>query len=508
MPPPADANRITADPPSPHHMQPLTPRLLNQSLPMLADTHKALSVLLGKSSARNPELQPIILKDPGAAVAILRQLHASRPDATANVSDMAHAVSLLGFSALERLLQQVAVIEPDDSIASQALMLAYSQAAHAAHFARFLADARSLSKPDELATSALLQHPALLTLAVMDPEAMLRAGYAIQQGVPAEIACQAELGSSLNQVNRSLADVWGLPELTRAAMDNQNMHAIRSIPVRLAGDLAQVMVHGRCSEETETLTALLGNFLNQPIALTSARLHSEAAEAARDLYLLGYPTAAFECLLLPLSEEADDDAPEELTRLWAKQARDNQQAAPLPPPVPAVASPKNKVPTHRAAPNPAKPDLHGVLTDTLQQMLQHTSANRVMFAMLSRDRKKLQARLVMGLDQGSNQTADLRQLATPVGGKDIFSLLLKKTQSIWLHSDNLTRYQAHLPPPLDILPSEQGWVAMSLFVRHKPMGLFYADSSGTEPLNEQDYQRFRQLCQRATNGLNNLTKAA
>lgn len=492
-------------------MQPQTARLRDQTLPMLAQTHAALSTLLGKHSLRNPQLQPILLKDPGATLAVLRQLHANRPDAAANVSDMAHAVSLLGFGALEQILQQTSVIEPDDSIASRALMLAYSQAGHAAHFARFLAGARSLAKPDELATSALLQHPSALALAALDPEAALRASHVIQEGVPVETALQAELGAAPNQVDLDLAKAWGLPALAHAAMDNREVQATRAIPIRLAGDLAQVMAFGRCSEETRTITALLANYLDQPTEQVSARLHSEAACAARELYPLGYPTAAFACLLLPLPAAAEERVPEELSQLWDKQARAEQRLAPA---TPSPASTSNDAgqaqtaPSQRRPPASARPDLQAVLTDTLQQILQLTEANRVMFAMLGRDRKKLQARLVMGQAPDNGQAMDLNRFVIPMGGKDIFSLLLKKTQSIWVHSGNLTRYQAHLPAPLDGLPSELGWLAMSLFVRNKPMGVFYADSGGAGPLGEQDYQRFRQLCQRATNGLNNLTKAA
>ncbi len=488
-------------------MQPLTDKLRDLSLPMLADTHEALAALLGKHSLRNPELQPVLLKDPGAALAILRQLHASRPDAAANVSDMAHAISMLGLGALEQVLEQTSVFTPDDSNRSRALMLAYSQAAHAAHFARFLASVRQLAKPDELATCALFQHLSTLALAVRDPEAVLRASYVIQQGVPTESAFRAELGVSPGLTDQQLAASWGLPALARAAMDDQDMLTPRSIPVRLAGDLAQVMTLGRCSEESNTLTVLLANYLDQAADRTVAQLHSEAARAARQLHPLGYPTAAFTCLLLPEAVDADEEMPEELIRLWAAKAR-RQRTAPVTASSPADAVRKDDSVAPSAPEGRARPDLQGVLKDTLQQMLTHTGAGRVMFAMVSRDRGQLRSRLVFTEDGDAQSTAELQRFAMPVGGRDVFSLLLKKTQSIWVHSDNLARYQAHLPPPLDGLPGEAGWLAMSLFVRNKPMGLFYADTAGSGHFSEQDYQRFRQLCQRATNGLNNLTRAA
>lgn len=472
-------------------MQLVTPRLAPLRLPMMAATHRDLSELLKKVSARNPDLQPLMLKDPGAAIGIFRLLAELKPGAANQITDIAHAISLMGFGAVERLLDETPVAEPGRDHASQAIALAYSQAAHAAHFAQVLAEGKNLPRPTELATSALVQQPAVLALAVHDPEALLRASYAVQEGVPTDAAFQAELGESINHANRTLAEHWGLPHLAQEAMDNRDMQATRSIPVRLAGDLALAMTFGRCSEETGALVALFSNFLHRPVDQVSGLLHAQAAQAARDLYSLGYPTAAFECLFLPLPQEAEDDIPEELQRLWAKKAKrptaDTATQA-------AASTPKRSAPAQ-----PARPDLQQTLTQIMQRMREDAGLERVMFSLLGKDRRQLQARLFLG----SAKDDVLRRFASPVGGKDLFSLLLKKPQSIWVNAANLDRYQAHLLPPLDQLPSKQGWFAMSLFVRNKPMGLFYADG-GT--LDDQAYQRFRQLVQRASNALNGTAK--
>lgn len=471
-------------------MQLVTPRLVPLRLPMMATTHQGLKALLHRASARNPDLQPLILKDPGAAAAVFRLLAEIKPDAAEQITDITHAISLMGFGTVERLLDETPVTEPGRDHASQAIALAYSQAAHAAHFARMLGEARNLPRPEELATSALLQQPALLALAIHDPEAMLRASYAVQEGVPTESALQAELGESLNHTNRILADAWGLPHLAREAMDNQDMMHTRSIPVRLAGDLALTMTFGRCSEETRTLIALFANFLHRPLDQVSGMLHSEAAEAARSLYSLGYPTAAFECLLLPVADGMEDE-PEELKRLWAKQASLQQTRA----------TARAEATQPQAPARKAKPDMQQTLGLIMKQMREDAGLDRVMFCLLGKDRQQLRARLVLGGDKDDG----LRSFAMPVGGKDLFSLLLSKPQSLRINAANLSRYQAHLKPPLDQLPNHKGWFAMSLFVRNRPMGLFYGDGGRQ---SDQDYQRFRQLVQRAVNTLSGSAKAA
>lgn len=49
--------------------------------------------------------------------------------------------------------------------------------------------------------------------------------------------------------------------------------------------------------------------------------------------------------------------------------------------------------------------------------------------------------------------------------------------------------------------------AMSIHVRDKPVGLFYADRRSLDcKLDEQAYKQFRQICQFAAKGLANLAK--
>jgi hypothetical protein len=224
--------------------------------------------------------------------------------------------------------------------------------------------------------------------------------------------------------------------------------------------LAQTTAASWQHEDRETLTALLSEFLDLSQDEASAWLHRQAADAARSLSRFDYPLPGFELISMPGEDPDWDDDPDHK--------------------IPVFGASRNKAP---APPT----DLHSTMADIMRRIRKDTGSDRVVFAMFNRDRSHLRTRLALG---GTPEDG-LRRLNLDATQKNLFTLLMGKSQSVWLNAENAANYRGYLPHPLAGMLAPEGAYMMSLFVRDKPLGLLYGDGRS---LSEPGYRRFRDLC--------------
>lgn len=448
------------------------PRLPETTLPIMPATARELRRLIDLRTTRNQQLQDVLLSDPAASIAVFRELSRSRPGAGEQVSDAAHAVSLMGMIPFRRLIDSLPEVDDSDDTRRTGSATAYSQAAHAALYAAALGNHKGYGKQPELSTAALLQNPAILALWSLEPESARRASNATRAGVPYETAFGAELGESLDDANRRLGEAWALPRLARQAMGDWDDFNPRPQVVKLADGLAQTTAAGWHSDQTDTYTEVLADFLDLSHDQACAWLHERVIDAARALSHLDYPLPGFEMMFMP-GEIEDDD-----------------QDIPLM----GGSRPHEKPAQEVATANPGKPDLHATMGAVMKRIRTEAGAGRVVFAMLNKERSRLRTRLALG----GNAEDGIRRLDLDLAQKNLFTALMGKPQSLWLNSDNAAKYKGYLPASLRSLLAPQGAFIMSLFVGDRPLGLMYGDG---EALSDTGYRQFRVLCHEATSAL-------
>lgn len=440
-------------------------------------TARELKRLLGLPSTRTGLLQEVLLRDPAAAVAVVRQLGRLRPSAAEQVTDLAHALSLVGLETLPELLGPIPALSESPSGRPNARD-GYSASVHAAAYAGQLARRLGPAQDTTLATAALLQSPAVIALWSADPAAAARATSAAKRGAPGDQAWSEQLGAPLDQVNRALAEAWSFPGLARQALAQGESRSRAEQAVWLAAELARSSGAGWGHPDTGRTTRLLADFLGSEPDEAAAWLRREAVEAARALAPWGYPAPGFELLYMPGDEPPDTEAQDDAV------APDPEAADAAAPTEPAVST----------APATGASEIQALVTRFMRDIQTETGAAQVMFAMLSRDRRRLRTRLVLGIEANHG----LRSLDLELGQRHLFGLLMGKPQSLWLKPDNAGRY-------LELLPEEQrGWLdprgsyLMSLFAGERPLGLFYAAGAAS---GESGYRRFRDLCQATAEAL-------
>jgi HD-like signal output (HDOD) protein len=448
-------------------------RLVDVIPPIMQATAVQLRRLLDRSTTRNPLLQHVLLNDPAAAVAVYRVLGRLRPQACDTVSDAAHAISLIGMLPLQEMIDSLPSLDfdPTQRPLRETAASAYSQAAHAAHYAKALAEHRGLGANHEIPTAALVQNPAVLALWTLDPESAQRATFTTRDGVDFETAFSAELGEPLEDANRRLAEAWSLPALARQAMGDWDDFSSRAQLVELAGALAQTAACGWRNENLQTINVILAEFLDCSEDAAVTWLHRETVAAAAHMTGFCYPLPAFD---LPLTDNEDPD-----------QEDDH--------PLPVFGAWRDKAKEPVAVPQPHE-RIHETIVDVMRRIRRDADTERVMFAMLNPERSRLRARIALG---GSPDDA-LRRLDLDTSEKNLLSMLLSRQQSVWLHRGNAAKFKPFLRPSLSPLFTAGDAYLMSLFVADRPLGLLFADG---RRLSDDGYRRFRALCHEAMQGL-------
>ncbi|MET0049520.1 MAG: hypothetical protein ABW095_00385 [Candidatus Thiodiazotropha sp.] len=124
--------------------------------------------------------------------------------------------------------------------------------------------------------------------------------------------------------------------------------------------------------------------------------------------------------------------------------------------------------------------------------------SRAMFAMLTPDKVALKARLVIE----SEHQLSLKSFMLNIDKPSLFSILMKKPQAVSLNRNNADKYLPMIPPSAREQINTSGFVAMSIFIKNKPVGLFYADNGLSGPgVTRHQFENFKVICQGITKSI-------
>lgn len=463
-------------------------RLSGEPLPVLRRTLTRVRDLLNSSSVNHARLSDIISRDPGFSLYVLQRLKGLPNAPRAPVSKISLAIPLLGMEQINQASRTLTCLE--DRLKGpprRGLIDCYSRGAHAAIYASGLAKLRGDHDAGALYTAALLHDLAEMALWAQQPDLMLQFRQRIRQGDGRDDAALEVLGCTLEEISYDLSEKWQLPELIRTAQGMDNSHQPRPLMVMFSAALARESSLGWMRQETLDDAELLAEFLDAPIESVLSWLHTLSAEAARQLSALPIPLPAFHLI-------SSADYPVRETTRQIAPLQSPPVETPAPPSPQAEAAPETKPdiqpqePPQEEKTNP----LQQVFTRALAQMRQEHGLQRAMFAILSADKTLLKARIVV--EASSDHT--LKNFSVDLTTPTIFSLLLEKQQAIALTPGNRDKYQTMIPAGLSATINEKSFLAMSVFLRNKPVGLFYADSGPNAISTSLQYSNFKATCQR------------
>jgi len=475
-------------------------------LPVFAHSVQGFQQLRSEKTAPWEKYGDIILKDPGLALQTLKQLQLASDGKPREqeVASMEQAAMLLGMARVQRLpLDCPRVDESLQGRAREGYQRAVTRAFHAAYQAWDWAHIKRDHAPDEVLLSALMHDSAELTLWVNAPERIhqLRR-LTLRDKMSAAEAQYIALGDSLEHYGRRLAERWNLPQLVHEALRPEYSNEPRVRGVVLAVQLARQVEWGWYSPQVEETLAMIAEHLGAGLEETTVHVHRAAVRAAREAAFHGARVPASLLPLLPGGEQLliDEEFPPEADEVTS--APSGHEEGP----------PQAEATTVCLLPQPAVFDaireemeagigsleINDLLRKAIHGMHDGAGLNRALFAMLSSDRRYLQARFLIGTDSDPYFNRFRIRLDQP----HLFTRLMEKPQSIRIHDGNREKFWGLVPDAIKALIKTNSFCAQSVHINGKPVGLFYADRHSQDcNLDEATYQRFRQLCQLAVKGM-------
>ncbi len=465
--------------------------LKDADLPVLEHSLQTLRDL-----ASNPEqisagqISSAVLHDPFLTIRILRDANTSVHNRfDTDITTIEHAVMMLGIKQFFDRYTDLPTIETryqdkPDILAGirRTLFCSY----HAAYQAWELAILRQDVRAEEVFVAALFCSMGEPLLWAYFPEYMIHLETIWQKNlVPYEQAQRETLGCLITDIQQKLAEAWQLPELLRAFLDQENMMRPRVIGLDLALSIARHAEKGWYRPEIQSMLALVAAVLRISIDEVTTQVHATAVRAARQWEWYQTPAAAAWLPMLP--------------GLWPEE--EEEEAFLLRPHPHVIEETIQSIKTH----SDHSLTLNQMVDIALTGMKEGLGLNRVVFCLITSDRKRIKAKYVRTMVE--EERLKLHQFEFHLEDQNLFARVMTKPQGLWLHETNRQKFMPLISPELKPIIGSQGFFAMSLYVRQHPVGFIYADRLNNPlPLDEDAYSGFKQICVALSNGLGYLAK--
>jgi hypothetical protein len=449
-------------------------------IPALEVNHKELIRLLGHEH-QSHNLVDLAVRDPGIAFALLKRVNMNRgPNSGRDPVDSPQAsFALIGDPAIRSMLRRFQIAEKtlDDP---QQLFLFHQLANRALHnefqAARW-AESSGYQQLEPIKIAALLAYigETLCCLYAFDTYLEYLHG-------ELDAASQTRLfGFSFDELTRVVVRQFHLPELIRFALPSSGNREQRSQLLQLLTAIDLACEQGWNNETTNELLARLAQFLALPEDRVATRTHRFAVDAARETKI---PDAWQPAARLVLC----DDSP------WSDSARQAavaetavESVKPDHPPEPSLHAAVRAIKALIKDPSTTQSKVLRRCVDTLHHDL---AFSRVSLLLLNRQQDTLLSRMVAGIDDN----APLHDYQIQLAQAGLFKILLSKPQAVWINRHTFNKYQKYIPPSLIAAAMTNDFFAMSLFIGSKPVGVVYADRSGSsEHLSDESFNEFKQL---------------
>ncbi len=490
-------------------------------VPAMRHTVESYKEMVEKGRDSVTALTNLVLTDPGLLVALFRRaIEVPRKTLETDIRTVDQAMLLLGERRVGETILACPILEEQ---LKEPELTAYKSIVSRAYFSAYqafdLARNRSDVAPDEIFAATMLQELGAMLMWLHYPDLMRR--YDPEMGEEAE----RELfhGFTLNELTRALARTWGFSSFIQLTLDPEAADKPRVKSVDLGVRVGWAAERGWQGKEAEELIAEIAGYVHASFEEVMAEIRENAELAAEET-----PFYEVEPAIAKLPPAEDEENQVVLDKARAKAAEKPSWRKPAPQPAPVGG--KKPEPQPAPLPDSGGPGIarcpieperlekqiaalrHLVESDTLQLPQLMTSAmytlhdgvalDRAMFMMLNRDRSVLMSRFVVGTDDPR-----FKKLTIRMNQHTLFDLMLGKAQSIWVKQENRGKIWPMLPPEFIKLIEVDGFVMMSIRLKGKPVGLFYADRfEHPYGIDQNAYNHFRTVCRLATKGLLKLSR--
>jgi hypothetical protein len=480
-------------------------RLKPGETPVFRHTKEALMKLAHRSDQLvAKEVAVPILADPLATLRVLFNAN-NRTSRyfSAEVATVEHAILMNGISPFLDKASECPVLEStaqgrDKEILGSLYRLT-RLAQHSAWQARDFATLNHDLRAEELQTAATLYYAPEFLLWLDAPDIAEQLAQ-LRRSMPSTKAEQQVLGFALPPLRLMLLEAWKIPDGILDLLDDKHADRPRQTILKAALNISHCSRHGWWDERLVETYQVLSNLVGIPQDEVIATAHDNAIRVARANPHIPAPPAA---TWLPM-----------MTGEWPKEARniaseasattkatEDEQHATCPVPVKLVLDETIESIQSHLGDNPIT--LSQMLAIILKGLHVGLGLSRVLFALVTPDGKRVKCRFTLGIPSSD----PLRHFEFPIHGPDLFGMVMKKMQGIWVNDENRGKLWPMVNPSLRAVIGRGDFYAMSLFGNDHPIGMIYADRGhGDCELELSTYNDFKRLCLEAAKGLTQVKK--
>lgn len=476
----------------------------NKPVPVLKHTIEELKYHCARENTLINELVESVEVDPGLVVHLLRTMNGkSKSSLSTDVTSVQQALMLMGTDQLSTLPTNLPALENTLQGAALARLLkTFSRAYHAARQATAWAILRRDMNPDEVFAATQLNFLGEMYVAMIKPDKLDQIDkMRHEKNIASDEAQYIVLGFTLDQLTAKLARLWNLPQLVLEALHPENAKFPRAYGIMLAVQLARGAAVNWYSDKTHHIQEYAAEWLNKELDDIIKNTHILGAEVARDSNLYKVCPAAAGLLLIykPVEKEQEHSSAEKTTESEVGFDFDNKADICLTPQIDILKTLLGNLKNN----NYPDSNAYELISFILKGMHDGIGLNRVLFAGINHDNKTLQPEKIIGAASDPVFNRFEVSLKTP----NLFTRLLEKTQAVLINDNNRTKFWAAVPVEVQKIIGTNSFIAMSIVLDNKPIGLFYADRhSSACQLDERSYHYFKTLCNQTAQAMSKLTR--
>jgi len=467
-------------------------RLGSETMPIFSRTIECVAGMANSESTSFSGLAWSILQDPSLTAQVIKLSNSIYYNTTAKrIQTVSRAVMRLGFDAVRTICLSACLVET--ALAGkhrERLALEIARAFHAAVQAKNMATKLNLAQPEEVYVAALLSRIGQIAFWCFAGEIGERLKRAIKEEDKEQTEAQIEmevLGFRLERLTLRLAQEWKLSSNLESMLQNPNSNDPVDKSVRLGYALAQACEKGWDSPETEKVVKKISEFLEVSEKEASKAVQDASRDAAEITEVFG---ASKSSRLIPLPAEAKREPPKTVETLEKKEypKTDYQiQIASLRDLSSMVASRKG--------------DVNSVLSVLLEGIYRGIGMDRVIFALLTPDRKSVIGKYALGW---TNETMQNFRVSLS-GPENIFVHVLRTKKALYVGEDQPPEILSLLTEEISDMVGSGPFFITPICVKLQAIGLIYTDRnlSGRE-LDEESFESFCFFGQQANTGLTTL----
>ena len=454
---------------------------------------------LKEDEKHNARLARIAIRDPALALALLTRvnLHRGKGSGKDRVESPLAAISLLGDHVSHSLIENHPAAET--SLDQKFQLLLYLQlierSLHNETQAEQWARQQGFQQTEVIKVAALFRYLGELLCCSLDFDNYL----AYIRDFDKLHDESGVFGFRFDELTETLCDTLNLPLLI---VDSLPGKPHKSPVERLLFHCGQLCLYSESGWEDEQLLQTLETFaevLQLSPERVSGMTHQFAVLAARDSYVEQAWTPASRLILSadshwssqfhqPVANRERKTGP-----VTPEASKADNKAEPTAPPAKTPPRPQplqHALQAIRDLADKADSTQSALVNACLKGLNQDLKLARVCLLILSADNTQIQNRMSLGLEADSS----FRQFSIALDRSGLLKILLQKPQAIWINRGNLEKYHKLLPPGMMASVMTDSFVAMSLFIGSRPIGIVYADQrQAAQPLDGESFAQFKHL---------------